>query len=64
MIHLIESHGIEVLIAYYVLISTLGTLPPLPDNATYLQRWAFAAAHTICGNASKVMQALGQTPKE
>ena len=60
MIHFIETHGFETLISYYMLISILGTLPPLPDNATYFQKWAFAAAHAICGNAKNAMAALGQ----
>ncbi len=60
MVHYIETHGFEILISYYVLISILGTLPPLPDTATYWQRWGFAIAHAICGNAKSVMASLNQ----
>jgi hypothetical protein len=64
MIHLVETHGFEVLLGYYLIISVLGTLPPLPENASYWQKWAFGIAHAICGNAKNAMAAFGQTPKE
>lgn len=54
MIHLIEQHGIEALIVYYLLISVLGTMPPVPDSGTYLQRWAYAAAQAFCGNVKNL----------
>jgi hypothetical protein len=60
MLHYAETHGIEVLITYYILISVLGTLPPLPENATYLEKWGFAVANAICGNARSVMASLNQ----
>lgn len=64
MIHWIETHGVEVLVFYYVLISILGTMPPLPDSASYYQKWFFAAAHALCGNMKTMMSAFGQKPKE
>lgn len=68
MLHWVETHGIEVLISYYFFISILGTMPPLPDNATYMQKWGFAAAHALCGNMKQMMAAFEQshkdTPKE
>lgn len=60
MLHLLETHGIEVLAGYYLLISILGTLPPLPDNATYWEKWLFGIANAICGNAKNVMASIGQ----
>lgn len=60
MIYLIEHHGFEVLIGYYLLISILGTLPPLPDNASYWEKWLFGIANAICGNAKSVMAAMQQ----
>lgn len=60
MIHFLDTHGILVLVGYYLVICTLGTLPPLPDNATYWQKWGFGVAQAICGNAKNVMQAMGQ----
>lgn len=64
MIHFLESHGLEVLIGYYLLISILGTLPPLPADASYAQRWGFAIAHAICGNAKNVMAAMNVQPPQ
>lgn len=62
MLHTLETHGIEVLITYYLVIAVLGTLPPLPPSATYMQRWLFAIAHAICGNARSVMAAMNMQP--
>ncbi len=64
MLNYIQHHGVEVLIAYYIVISVLGTLPPLPENATYMQRWGFAIANAICGNAMSVMSAIVQKPTD
>lgn len=58
MIHLIETHGIECLIAYYLIIAVLGTMPPLPDNAGYYRRWLFAMAHAFCGNIQTMAKAM------
>ncbi len=60
MIHFIETHGFEVLVSYFLLISILGTLPDLPPNATYFQKWGFAIAHAICGNAKNMMASINQ----
>ena len=43
-----------------MLISILGTLPPLPENATYWEKWMFGIANAICGNAKSVMAAMQQ----
>lgn len=73
MIEWINSHGVEALLGYYIFISVLGTMPDLPTNASYMQRWAFGAAHAICGNVQKVFASLrpngngngnGNKPKE
>jgi hypothetical protein len=65
MIHWINSHGVEALVTYYLVISLLGTMPPVPDNATYLQRWAYAAAHALCANFKNVAANFNvTTPKE
>lgn len=64
MIHWAETHGIELLLTYYFMISILGTMPPLPDNASYFEKWAFAAAHAFCGNMKSVMAILQPPAKE
>lgn len=65
MIHYAETHGIEMLIGYYILISILGTMPPLPPTASYMQRWGFSIAHAICGNMKNMMAAMSiPAPKE
>lgn len=58
MFHFAETHGIEILITYYLLISVLGTMPPLPDNAGYYRKWLYAMAHTFCGNMRSVAASL------
>lgn len=63
MLDWINSHGIEVLIVYY-LLSILGTMPPMPDNASYLAKWGFAAAHAFCGNMKQMIAATHIAPKE
>lgn len=60
MIHWIETHGVEALITYYFLISVLGTMPPLPDDAGYFHKWAFGAAHAFCGNMKNMVEAFSQ----
>ena len=60
MLHYVETHGFELLVGYYLLISILGTLPELPPNASYMQKWGFAMAHAICGNAKNAMAAINQ----
>ena len=64
MIHFIEHHGIECLVGYYFLISVLGTMPPLPDTASYWQKWGYAAAHAFCGNIKQLAASMGQSPKQ
>ena len=58
MLHWVETHGIECIIAYYILISVLGTMPPLPDNASYWKQWAYTAAHAFCGNMRNLADTL------
>jgi hypothetical protein len=58
MIEWINSNGILCLIGYYVLISTLGTMPELPHDASYMHKWAYAAAHALCGNMQKMVSSL------
>ncbi len=64
MYNLIQHHGFDALFVYYLVISVLGTLPPLPDNATYWQKWGYGIAHAICGNAKNVMATIGQKTTE
>ena len=64
MIHWIDAHGLTVLAVYYLLISVLGTMPDLPADAAYLQRWGFAAAHAICGNMKNMLQAIQPASKK
>ena len=60
MIDWVNTHGIALLIGYYVIISILGTMPELPTTATYWQRWAYGAAHAICGNMKNMAAAFGK----
>jgi hypothetical protein len=62
MIDWVNTHGIVLLIGYYFLISILGTMPELPSTATYYQKWAYAAAHAICGNMKSLAASLQKQP--
>lgn len=68
MLNYIENHGIELIIAYYIYISIVGAMPPLPDSAGYYRRWMFQILHAIAGNWKTVMGKLNlpieETTKE
>lgn len=57
MIHFVNTHGIEVVIIYYVISAIFSTMPALPDSAGYFQKWAYMAIHVLSGNLSKIAQA-------
>ncbi len=57
MVHWIQTNGMEALLIYYVLISIIGSMPPVPPDAGYYAKWAYMAAHAIAGN----MRALAHT---
>jgi len=50
MLEYIDGHGVEVMFAYIIFVSLVGSMPPLPKTAPYLIRWAFAAVHSLAGN--------------
>jgi len=72
MIAWVESHGLEVLVMYYVFAAFTGGMPTPSDNATVLYRWAFSSLSILNGSiarlvatqlpASKVGQALTSGP--
>lgn len=55
MFEWINSHGIAMLIGYYVVISILGTMPNPGPQASYWALWAYAAASAFCGNIKNLM---------
>jgi len=58
MIHWVNSHGIEVIIAYMVFAAVAGSMPPLPENANYWARWAYGATHALAMNLRQAMATL------
>jgi len=62
MLEWINANGLVCLIGYYVFISVLGTMPDLPSSATYLERWAYAAAQAICGNMKTLVATMRPVP--
>ena len=52
--------GVGLNTAQWVFSVAVSAMPPLPDNATYNERWRYQALHTIAGNLDKVRAAKGQ----
>lgn len=50
MLSWINSHGVETIIFYLAFAAIVGSMPPLPDNASYWQRWAYGALHGLAMN--------------
>ncbi len=58
MLHWFESHGIEMIVAYFVFISVVGSMPQVPDSASYWSKWAYGALHGMAGNWRNLMSVL------
>lgn len=50
MMHFIESHGIECILSYLVFAAIVGSMPPLPADANYWQRWGYGALQAVAMN--------------
>jgi hypothetical protein len=58
MVHFVNSHGVETIIAFYVFTCIVGGMPPLPADAGYWAKWGFAILHALAGNLKQVSQIL------
>jgi hypothetical protein len=48
------AHPAIMLGAGWAFSAIVGAMPPLPDNATYLVRWAHDALQVLASNVTKV----------
>lgn len=60
MFNWIESHGIEVLIGYYIFAAFTGGMPTPTDNASVAYRWVFSSFSLL--NASVARFIATQMP--
>ena len=58
MVHFVNSHGIEVIIFFYVFSCIVGGMPILPSNASYGAKWAYTVAHLLAGNLKAVARLM------
>lgn len=56
MLHWIETHGFEVIIAYYFVSSAIGAMPSVKDSDAGWYKFLFAFAHTLAANALRIPQ--------
>ncbi len=61
MIHYLETHGIEVVIAYFAFASMVSTMPPLPDTSSYWSKWVYGFLHALASDWKQVM-AMAKIP--
>lgn len=54
----IESHGIECIIVYFVFAAIVGSMPPLPPEASYALRWLYGFAQLASANLKTAAQLL------
>ncbi len=54
----INNHGIETVLTFYIFSCIVGSMPPLPDNASYSMKWAFLTLHAMAGNLRSVSRLL------
>lgn len=58
----LNSHGLEVFLAYFLFSVIAGSVPPLPETAGFWAKWGYAILHGLAGNlraASGALAALG-----
>lgn len=61
--HYIEHHGwFDGFILLWIFTALVNTMPPLPTNAGYFQRWAYAALHLIAANIQEMKAATKIPP--
>lgn len=58
MIHYIETHGVEFIVAYMAFASLVSSMPPIPDSAGYLSRWVYGFLHLAASNLRGAMAVM------
>jgi hypothetical protein len=53
MTNWVESHGIEVILIYFAFAALVGSMPPLPPDASYWQRWAYGFLQLSSANLTR-----------
>ncbi len=64
MIHFIETHGVEVVIAYFAYASIVSTMPPLPAGSSYWANWVYGFLHASASDWKHVMEMAKVLPAE
>lgn len=59
MSHFLETHGIEVLVCYYLFACFVSSLDPLPPNSSYMARTLFNFLHLLGSNVKPLMGKIG-----
>lgn len=55
MLGWIETHGIEVLIGYYIFAAFTGGMPTPADNAGVAYRWVFSSFNILSANLARLV---------
>ena len=50
MMEWVNTHGVNVMVGYLLFAAFVGSMPPLPENASYLARWGFGFLHMASMN--------------
>lgn len=58
MIHYVETHGVEFIIAYMGFAALVSSMPALPDNAGYWSRWIYGFLHLAASNLRGAMAVM------
>jgi hypothetical protein len=63
MLAWIESHGFEVLIAYYVFTAFSGGMPTPTDGASVMYRWIFSSLNILNGSLARLIATQSPSSK-
>jgi hypothetical protein len=59
LVELIDNNGIAVLLAYMAIVLVAGTIPPLPADASFWEKWGYGIIKGIALNSRAISNSLG-----
>ncbi len=62
--HYVETHGFEILIAYFAFASIVSSMPPLPAGSSYWANWAYGLLHAFASDWKHMMEMAKAIPAE
>ncbi len=62
--HYVETHGFEILIAYFAFASIVSSMPPLPSGSSYWANWAYGLLHAFASDWKHMMEMAKAIPAE